>query len=260
MVQSIREKSLVNMNADGDDRIRAHHEILQKKPKLQRVFAENFSHMASLANRFFETDGLKIELGSGAVSMKNTMADVQTSDIVASAYNDLTLDAQNMALHDDTVAMFFAQNVFHHFNDPERFFDELMRVLKPGGGVIMLEPYHGPLAGFIYRNYIPGETFDKHQPEWTSSHDGPMIGANQALSYIVFKRDKAKFNELYPDLEIVFTGIQNNYLRYILSGGLNFRKLVPDALDPLLRFFETLLKPLNSFFGIHYVIVLKRCR
>lgn len=248
------------MNADGDERIRAHHEILQKKPKLQQVFRENFNQMKALAKQHLHADGLKIELGSGAVSMKTTMPDVKTSDIVPSAYNDLTLDAQKMDIHDNSVAIFFGQNVFHHFNDPEKFFDKLMRTLKPGGGAILLEPYHGPLASFIYRNYIPGETFDKHQSEWNFSHEGPMVGANQALSYIVFNRDKAKFNELYPDFEIVFTGIQNNYIRYIFSGGLNFRKLIPDMLDPVLRLIEAILKPLISLFGIHYIIVLKRCR
>lgn len=259
-MRSIREKSLLQVNVDGDERIKAHNDILLKKPKLQRVFDENFQRMESLAAHYFDADGLKIELGSGAVSMKKNNSDIQTSDIVPSSYNDLTLDAQNMELENNSVAMFFAQNVFHHFNDPEKFFNELTRVVKPGGGVIMLEPYHGPLARLIYTNFIPGETFDKTQPSWTSDHDGPMFGANQALSYIVFNRDKEKFETLYPDFEISFTCIQNNYLRYILSGGLNFRKLVPDAFDPILRFFEFLLKPLNSLFGIHYIIVLKRCR
>lgn len=256
----IREKSLLQINADGDERIEAHNEILKKKPKLQHLFDENFEKMEALATHYFDANGLKIELGSGAVSMKRNNKDIQTSDIVASSYNDMTLDAQNMHLDNNSVAIFFAQNVFHHFNNPEKFFDELMRVLKPGGGVIMLEPYHGPLASFIYKNFIPGEIFDKTQQSWASDNKGPMIGANQALSYIVFNRDKNKFHSLYPDFEISFTCIQNNYLRYILSGGLNFRKLIPDALDPLLKFFEFLLRPVNSFFGIHHIIVLKRCR
>lgn len=256
----LREKSLLLINADGDERIQAHKAVLKRKPKLQSIFDENFDQMAALAARYFNAKGLKIELGSGAVSMKQRYEDIKTSDIVSSQNNDLTLDALNMHLHDQSVAMFFAQNVFHHFNDPEKFFDELMRVLKPGGGVILLEPYYGPLASIIYKNFIPGETFDKTQKSWNSDNEGPMIGANQALSYIVFNRDRKKFQALYPDIEISFMCIQNNYLRYILSGGLNFRKLIPDAFHRVLKCFEFLLRPLNSFLGIHYIIVLKRCR
>ena len=259
-MRGIREKSLLQINVDGDERIRAHTEILRKKPKLQILFDENFHRMESLARLFFHAEGLKIELGSGAASMKKNDSSIQTSDIVASIYNDLTLDAQNMQLEDSSVAIFFAQNVFHHFNDPEKFFDELMRVLKPGGGIVILEPYFGPLAQIIYKNFIPGETFDKTQTSWASDHKGPMIGADQALSYIVFNRDKKKFQTLYPNLEISFTCVQNNYLRYIFSGGLNFHKLLPDAFDPILRLFEFMLTPFNSLFGIHQIIVLKRCR
>jgi hypothetical protein len=54
-----------------------------------------------------------------------------------------------------------------------------------------------------------------------------MEGANQALSYIVFERDRERFERLFPDLEIVEQSWIANYPRYLLSGGLNFRQLLP---------------------------------
>lgn len=255
-----REKELLNIDVDKIDRINVHKEILLKKPMLMEVFDENFRDMANLADKFFNADGLKIELGSGAVSMKSSIKDVITSDVVYSKHNDCVIDAQNMDIQDDSVAMFFAQNVFHHFNDPVKFFDELKRVLRPGGGVVLIEPYYGVLASYIYKNHIPGETFNKKQSKWTSDHDGPMAGANQALSYIVFKRDIKEFERLYPEFEITHTQIQNNYVRYIISGGLNFHKLMPDVLNPFFKGLEKLLGQFKSFFGLHYIIVLKRIK
>jgi len=54
-----------------------------------------------------------------------------------------------------------------------------------------------------------------------------MEGANQALSYIVFKRDVHLFLKKYPQLELVEQKVFSNYLRYLLSGGLNFRQILP---------------------------------
>ena len=87
-----------------------------------------------------------------------------------------------------------------------------------------------------------------------------MVGANQALSYMVFKRDIKKFEELYPEFKLVHTKIQNNYVRYILSGGLNFHKLMPDAFVPIFKIIEKILTPLKSLLGIHHIIVLKRLK
>jgi hypothetical protein len=50
----------------------------------------------------------------------------------------------------------------------------------------------------------------------------------------------------------------DNYLRYLLSGGLNFRALVPGACAPLLRLCEFGLKPINRVVALHHVIVLRK--
>ena len=53
-----------------------------------------------------------------------------------------------------------------------------------------------------------------------------------ALSFIVFKRDREFFLQEFPKFEIVYEKIYSNYLRYLLSGGLNFRQFVPDFCLP----------------------------
>ena len=85
-----------------------------------------------------------------------------------------------------------------------------------------------------------------------------MNGANQALSYIIFVRDRQAFERKYPGLEIVHQEICGNYLRYLVSGGLNFRQLLPDALIPVLRVVEKLLYPLRRVLALHHIVVIRR--
>ena len=87
-----------------------------------------------------------------------------------------------------------------------------------------------------------------------------MESANQALSYIYFVKHKKKFNKEFPKLKIVHTSIFNNYLRFILSGGLNFQKLLPDFLIFFVKFLEIIISPFKKIFGIHYIIVIKRIK
>ena len=256
---SMRESSLKNIDIDGDARIAAHSQILETKPMLQTVFAENFRCMLDGADRLFSATGDRLELGSGAVSIKAISEDIITSDIVSSKYNDLVLDGQNMSIEDDSLAVIFAQNVFHHFNDPERFLSEASRTLKKGGGIVLLEPYHGPLASFIYKFMISEEDFDKAQLSWKSNTTGPMLDANQALSFIVFDRDYKTFKSKFPEFELVSNEIRSNYLRYMLSGGLNFKSLAPAWSEPVLRFLEGVLSPFRRLLGIHHIIFIRKC-
>lgn len=255
----MRETSLKNIDIDGDARIAAHSRILKTKPMLQKVFAENFRVMLDGADRWFSATGERLELGSGAVSIKAISKDIITSDIVPSQYNDLVLDGQDMSFEDDSLAVIFAQNVFHHFNDPEKFLSEASRTLKNGGGIVLLEPYHGPLASFIYKFMITEEDFDKSQRGWKSDTTGPMLDANQALSFIVFDRDYETFRSKFPEFELVSTEIRGNYLRYILSGGLNFKSLTPSWMEPVLTFLEGGLSPFRRLFGIHHIIFIRKC-
>src|SRR5262249_8734615 len=150
------------------------------------------------------------------------------------------------------------QNSFHHFPQPERFLGELERVLVPGGGAVLLEPYHGPVASLLYKRLFSSEGFDKRFPSWQTPATGPMNGANQALSYIVFVRDRRRFEHSFPSLEIVHEAPVGNYLRYLISGGLNFRQLLPDMASGALAGVERAIAWCNRWLALHHVIVLRK--
>ncbi|MGQ3321759.1 class I SAM-dependent methyltransferase [Pseudomonas brassicacearum subsp. neoaurantiaca] len=225
---------------------------------LREVFVEFHHAFHRLADRYFKVEGLEVELGAGIAPMRNSYPEVLATDIVATEQLDMALNAEAMSLDDHSARVFYGQNCFHHFPHPDRFFTELERTLKIGGGAILIEPFHGPFAAFLYKRLFKSEGFDMHFPSWETPSTGPMNGANQALSYIVFVRDRQAFERKHPGLEIVHQEICGNYLRYLISGGLNFRQLLPDALIPVLKVVEKLLYPLRRVLALHHIVVIRR--
>jgi len=170
----------------------------------------------------------------------------------------MVVDAQNMPFENNSVRAIYGINCFHHFPNPNLFFKELERVLDRGCGCVLIDPYYGTVAKRFYKKIFDTETFDMNQKEWVNESLGFMNGANQALSYIVFKRDKAKFEAMYPRLEIVIQKPLNNYMRYVLSGGLNFRQILPSFFSPVIKLFEFMFIPFNSIFALHHIIVIRK--
>ncbi|MBW3096885.1 class I SAM-dependent methyltransferase [Pseudohoeflea coraliihabitans] len=253
----LRRREIEQLDVDSDRRFYIHKKILASKPMLQGVFADFHRLFHALDRQYFTGEGSRIELGAGVAPMRERYADVIASDIVPSPGIDQVIDAQSTCLPDKSVRVFFGQNCFHHFPNPDRFFAEVLRVVSPGGGVVLLEPYYGPFASFLYPRLFPTEGFDKHFPSWETPVVGPMNGANQALSYIVFERDREEFERKYPELEIVHRQVCGNYIKYLLSGGLNFRTLWPKFGIPLLTGVEYVLRPFGKYLSIHHIIVIK---
>lgn len=226
---------------------------------MREVFTEFHRAMRTLDEQFFVgIAGLRVELGSGVFPMRNNYADILATDLVPDPLMDRVLDAMAMNLEDRSVRALYGQNCFHHFPRVETFFAEVMRVVAPGGGVILIEPYYGPFAQALFTRLFATESFDKNATSWDMASAGPMVGANQARSYIVFVRDRHLFTQRFPQLRICYTAPLDTYLRYLLSGGLNFRQLVPDALVGAVKLVEHLLTPMRTYVALHQVIVVQR--
>ena len=258
LLDRIRISGMEDIDVDGADRIAAHEKVLASKPMLQKVFAEFHHVFRRLDEQFFTGPGQRIELGAGVAPIRNSFPDVLATDVVYSEQLDRTLNAQDMDLGNGSVRAVYGQNCFHHFPEPERFFGELERVLTPGGGAILLEPYYGPIASWMFPRLFSTEGFDKNYPSWETPATGPMNGANQALSYIVFVRDRDKFARKFPGLEIVHREVCGNHLEYLLSGGLNFRQLVPNWMIPVVSAVQKLGSPFNRWTSLHHVVVIRK--
>lgn len=259
-IDFFREPRLKILDYDGTSRLELHREIFKQKKILRQVFVEFHASFRELDETYFTGAGDRIELGSGIFPIKESYSEVLSSDVVESSFLDLVLDAECLDLKARSVRSLYCQNCFHHLSDPRKFFQEASRVLNVGGGIVILEPFYGKLGSVLYKHMFAQETFDKGQLAWNSPAKGPMSEANQALSFIIFKRDREVFLREFPEFEIVHEKICSNYLRYLLSGGLNFRQLVPDFCLPAVRAAEIMLRPFKSFLGLHHVIVIRKIR
>lgn len=246
-------------DVDGSERMDAHAAVLAQKPMLARVFRECHELFLELDRATFgTTEGLRVEIGAGVAPIRDTFPEVLATDVVPAPGLDRVLDAQDLDLETGSVRALYGQNCFHHLPQPRLFLAEAQRVVAPGGGVLLIEPYDGPVGRLLYKHLFSSEGFDPDMPGWESDASGPMSGANQALSHIVFTRDRTTFEREFPQLELVGTQPLTNYVRYLLSGGLNFPQLVPNRADRRLRQLERLLTPVAGTLALHYVVILRR--
>jgi SAM-dependent methyltransferase len=254
------EPRVRGVNVDDNALLDIHSAILREKALLRSTFATFYRDMAALCDRWLDVPGIEVELGTGAGFFKTLRPNLVTSDVRRGPNIDLEIDAQAMALEDRSVRCVYAINVFHHLPDPDRFFAELTRILAPGGGCILIEPHGGPASAWLHRRLHTDEAFLPDAPDWRNAEiGGPLSGANQALAHIVFQRDRARFEATHgAALDLVHQGYELNGLRYLLSGGLNFRQLVPDLFETPLAQIERLAAPLARWWSLHQAVVLRR--
>jgi SAM-dependent methyltransferase len=227
--------------------------IIARKPLLLDVYSSFYSEFVNVSKQVPE--GLMVELGSGAGFLKEVLPSIMTTDVLDVASVDRVFSAEDIELEDSSVSAFFLLNAFHHIKNPRRFFDEVQRCLKPGGRLVMIEPAN-TLWGRFIRKHFHHEPFDE-TAGWEIGGDGPMSDANLALSWIVFVRDLERFETEYPALSLQRYHTHTPF-RYLLSGGITYRSLVPRPLISLVRFAETLMTPFNRYLGMHVTIECQR--
>lgn len=248
------------IDVDDPTLIEIHAEMVKAKPLLRSAFQSFYEQMFAAADEAGAPTEIEIELGSGGGFIKEVRPSVVTTDVRSLATLDRYLDAQNMDFDDEVVSRFYAINVFHHLPKPRLFFKELVRVLEPGGVCVLIEPHRGMFSAWLHARLHKDEYFDFSAHEWESSMAaGPMSHANQALADIIFDRDVDIFrSEFGGSLQIDHRAYCLNGLRYLLSGGVNFKQLAPSSLSGVLACIERLMSPVARYWSLHQVTVLRK--
>lgn len=256
LLNCFRDPRKTEKHENQDVRVAVDLAIKNEKYEFVQVIMDIQTVMMGQLHSVPRTSPIYIELGAGVLPISAQFPNVKSTDIVNASHLDGVLDATDLKLEDESVDGLLLQNTFHHIPDPDAFFKECGRVLKPGGRVVILDPYHNFLSSRLYKHLFSTESYDK-DGTWHDATGHAMIGANQALSYIVFVRDKGKFEAANPNLKIFETFCAPGGLRYLLSGGLNFRRIAPRRLFPIIRKLEN-SSLILKLFAIHWVVVLEK--
>lgn len=228
-------------------------QIIRQKVFLRKIYEEWY---ASIASVLPSGEGPVLEIGSGASFSKDVIPSLITSEVFYCPDVDIVLDGCKMPFADGALRGIVMTDVFHHLAAPKSFLIEATRCVRPGGILAMIEPWVTPWSSLVYRR-LHHEPFRPEALDWESPIAGPLSGANSALPWIVFQRDREKF-----ELEFQEWGIEAIQpmmpFRYLVSGGVSMRSLMPAWTFGFWRSLEKRLQPWMNTWGMFVLIILNR--
>lgn len=108
-------------------------------------------------------------------------------------------DAENLSFEDKSFDIVFAINVMHHFENPFRATDEIIRVVKPTGKII--------LSDFSAEGF---KLIDKIHASEGRKHEAGKITLNEIGDYLKDKRFKVpKYRSKLEDIIVAKRPIEN---------------------------------------------------
>lgn len=230
-----------------------HAQLIKNKPYLHNVYREYYLWFKKRLNPIKQKT--IVELGSGGGFIKEIIPNTTTSDILRLPNIDKRFSALAMPFEKNSIHAFVMINVLHHIKNSKKFFRETDRCLKKNGKILMIEPANTLWGRFIYKNFHH-EPFEPNA-DWKVTRGGALSGANGALPWILFFRDKSIFEKEFSSLYIISIK-PHTPIRYLASGGLSHRQLLPSWTYPMVLGIESMLSPLNNLIGMFYTIEIKK--
>ena len=235
----------------------AQRKMVEEKPLVKATYEKWYELMIDDIRSVItsEENYPVLEIGSGSSFLKNISPEIISSDII-DGVADRVIDAQSLPFADSSLKAILMSHVFHHIPNIELFLQEAQRCLVPNGVISMIDCASTLLAKLFFR-YIHPEPFDQNCSDWQFEYKGSMLDSNQALSWVVFERDRRRFEEGFPKLKVESKS-HLPWAGYLLSGGVNLRKFFPDFLTPVIRKLDKLSHPLDPICAIHWHIRIRK--
>jgi SAM-dependent methyltransferase len=230
--------------------------VIKKKYFLFNIY-KDFYKRINLSLHEDNRKGKVVELGSGAGFIKKIIPNIITSDILKLPQIDMHFSATDMPFKKNSTDAFVMIDVFHHIPDVETFLNEANRCLKKDGQIIMIEPASTFFGKLIFK-YFHHETFNENS-KWSFKSLGPLSSANSALPWIVFYRDRKKFEKKFPLLKIIKIEPHTPF-KYLLSGGFSYPQLLPNSFYKFIDRLEKIISPLNPYLGMFYTIHVQKVK
>jgi SAM-dependent methyltransferase len=228
-------------------------EIIRSNSFVRRIYQEWYQ---ALSAAIPEGSGGVLEIGSGAGFLRDFIPGLITSEVFYSPSVQVILDGNAIPLRANSLRGIAMNDVLHHVARPRQFFAEAARCLRTGGVLTVLEPWMTPWSRFVYRR-LHHEPIYPEAAEWGFPSTGPLSGANIALPWIIFERDRNQFEKEFPYWKIEAIRLLMPF-RYLVSGGVSLRPLAPRWSYPLWAGLERLFTPWLDKWAMFAQVTLRR--
>ncbi len=224
------------------------------KPSLRSVYED--LHQRSLA---WCTEGALLEIGGGSGHIKAFAPHAICLDIQQAPWLDVVADAHHLPFADASFENLVMLDVLHHLAFPRAFLAEALRVLKPGGRLVLMEPGVSPVSWLVY-NLLHDEPATLSADLW---QDGPQTGAlpeqaNQAIPHLLFYSNARRLAEEFPNLKILKRR-RLSLWAYPLSGGFKPWCLIPSRwVKPVLKIEEAVMPVLGPLAAFRMMVVAEK--
>ncbi|MDP6031125.1 MAG: class I SAM-dependent methyltransferase [Alphaproteobacteria bacterium] len=222
-----------------DPRLDDHHLIWHNKPVLRELYSDFYRRISDACH-----DGSTLEIGGGSGNFKEFAPHVVSTDVLFAPWLDSVCDAQSLPFKDTAFDNVVMMDVFHHLERPTVFLREALRVLKPGGRLVMLEPLITPVSHYCYHYFHPEPVVMKadpfHEPE--TNPERTPYDANQAVPTLMFLRQRERFMEKFPGFNL-YAVRRCGLFAAPLSGGFRKWSLIPAWAVPIINRIEKILTP-----------------
>jgi SAM-dependent methyltransferase len=240
-------------------RFAEHRHAWQANPALRACYAQYYRRLRdALPAREL---GPWIELGSGPGLAAEFVPELLLTDVVVAPWHAQRAAAEALPFGDGEVGALVLFDVLHHVAEPAAFFAEAARVLRPGGRILLLEPYVSMLSRVVYKLFHP-EALDLSVDPFARAAGQEAkdpFASNQAVPTLIFCRARGRrFAAMFPQLAVTrlerFAG-----LSYPATGGFSRRPLLPMPLWRALFALDNLLpRLLFRFVGFRLFVVIER--
>ena len=235
--------------------LQGHRKAWAAKPALRQVYKRYFREILRLCAPHRPI----VEVGCGCGLFREFYPEVIATDVLSSKWVDVVCSAEALPFAHGRVGNIVLIDVFHHLHDPHGFLREAARVLKPGGRLVMLEPWTS-LAGYLLYRYIHHETADYGvDPARPFDEPKDVFDGNATLPRIYFDNRSDS-----PDNYLDRLGLKIHLLRrlpaidWLLCGGFRRCGITQRSQLPWMTALERLCEPLSPWLALRAFVVLEK--
>jgi len=239
------------------DLIEKNQEYWNRKPILRTLYGDFYRLIAKQLSNI--PDGKIVELGSGLGNIHDVIPECIRTDLFPNPWIDQVENAYQLSFADESVSDLILTDVFHHLKYPGTALNELQRVLRKGGHVIMLEPCISMLGLLVYGVLHDEPIAITKEIEWFASEtwkpENIDFYAGQGNATRIFVRSGYRSKlKAWRNVET----IRLSAIAYTASGGFSKPQLYPTFLLPFIKRLEKVLDLFPALFATRLLVILEK--